>query len=142
MATFERIIRIIPAFDKRNPDPSKNYGIGSVRMLFVLKGDKGAVTFSCSTGMYLPQQVAEHGSKPWRGWQPMGFGVWYCSPHPTHEHQSPREACEWLDGKPCYGGGSCLASDEVMPVLLNEGDEGVWRKLEEFYKSWLDPYLT
>ncbi len=140
-STLQKIIRISPTFDRRNPDPSKNYGIGSVRMLFVLKGDKGAITFSCSTGMYLPQQVSEHGREPWNQWQPMGYGVWYCSPIPQ-EGQTPREDCEWLDGKPCYGDGSCMASDDVMDALLRDGEDGVWRELERFYKSWLDPHFT
>ena len=134
---FEKIIRVEPAFDRRHADPSKDYGIGSVRLLFVLKGTKGAISFGCSTGMYLPQQVSEHGHKPWREWQPMGYSVGCCSPYPRYEGQQAGSPCEWLDGKPCYGDGSCLAAEEVMKTLIRKGEEGVWQELENYYDSWL-----
>lgn len=133
---FKTHIEIQPAFDKRDPNPSKDYGIGSVKIRFVLRGEKGAVIFSCSTGMYLPQQVKEHGHDEWKKWQPMGYGVWYCTTTPI-EGVEPRKNCENLDGKDCYGDGSCLASDEVMPILISEGSEGLWKKLKEYYNDWL-----
>lgn len=138
--SLQKIIRIAPAFDKRHSDPAKNYGIGSVRMLFVLKGKDGAISFSCSTGMYLPQQVSEHGHRPWREFQPMGYTVSSCAPVPK-EGREGRKNCEWLDGKTCYGDGSALAADEVYDALIREGDDGVWRKLLEFYRSWLNPNI-
>lgn len=32
MQVMERIVKFRPAFDKTNPDPAKNYGVGSVGM--------------------------------------------------------------------------------------------------------------
>lgn len=47
-------IKVIPAFDKRHADPSKNYGIHGAEMLFILTGEKGAVVLICSlTGICL-----------------------------------------------------------------------------------------
>lgn len=134
---FKKTIRMFPAYDKRADDPTRNYGICCVRMLFVMQGEKGATSWSCHSGMYLPQQVVEHGNDPWKRWQPMPGGVYYCSPIKRHDHQTGRDDCEWLDGKTCYGDGSMLAGDDVMKALLEEGSEGVWKKLEEFYNSWL-----
>lgn len=54
MTNFERIVDIRPAFDKRDPDPAKDYGIGACRIAFVLKGPKGAVQFVIGTDWYLP----------------------------------------------------------------------------------------
>jgi len=40
---FERIVRTRPPFDKRNPNPNKNYGIHGVDIWFILKGKKGGL---------------------------------------------------------------------------------------------------
>ena len=40
---MERIIKFHQAYDKRHPNPSKNYGIHGVDLVFVLKGELGAV---------------------------------------------------------------------------------------------------
>lgn len=105
----------------------------------VLKGNKGAVQFTFSTGMYLPKTY-----KWWRDnglhLQPnkpdyMGFDVGYHSPTPRWEGQEPmREHCDWLDGK-CYYDGSGLRAEEWMPVLLHQGGEKIWEMLEEEYKE-------
>ena len=42
---FEKIVHAEPAFDKRNGDPKKNYGIHGVNLRFVLKSKLGAVQF-------------------------------------------------------------------------------------------------
>src|SRR6266478_4794378 len=52
--TLERIVRFFPAWDKRDPDPKKNYGIHGVELLMALKGDKGAVQFKLFTQWNLP----------------------------------------------------------------------------------------
>jgi len=51
---FTRIIHFEPAWDKCDPDPSKDYGISDVRMFFCLfKEDKG-VELSINTNWHLP----------------------------------------------------------------------------------------
>src|SRR5258706_6564104 len=49
----EQIVKFAPAFDKTSDDPSKNYGIASMRIWFYLKGDLAVVQFNISTGWYL-----------------------------------------------------------------------------------------
>jgi hypothetical protein len=53
LSKFERIVQFLPAFDKRHPDPSKNYGIHGVELRMVLKGPKGAVQFVLFTNWQL-----------------------------------------------------------------------------------------
>jgi hypothetical protein len=50
----ERIIKFTPAWNKTDPDPSKNYGIGAMSIWFYLKGDLAVVQFHLSTRWYLP----------------------------------------------------------------------------------------
>lgn len=42
--------------------------------------------------------------------------------------------CEFTGG-PCYYDGSTLNADRIFHVLLEEGDSGVWRELEAYYKE-------
>lgn len=52
--TLERIVKLLPAWDKRNSDPSKNYGVHGVELRMVLKGPEGAVQFVLYTNWHLP----------------------------------------------------------------------------------------
>lgn len=56
---LERITVFDPAFDKRDPDPKKNYGIHGVELRMVLKGPEGAVQFIVFTGWMLPKVQRE-----------------------------------------------------------------------------------
>lgn len=55
---MDRIIRIVPGYDRRDPDPNKSYGITDIKIVFTLKGEEGATTFSIRTGRY-PRNVME-----------------------------------------------------------------------------------
>lgn len=69
-------------------------------------------------------------------YRPMPSNLGYHSPKPMYEGQtSISESCEFLDGKPCYPGENGLAAAKVFEVLLREGDAGVWRVLEDYYRK-------
>ncbi len=139
---MERIIELTPAYDKRNPDPSKNYGIQGVSMRMVLKGDKGAVQFLLFTNWMLP-----HIYKEWKGtkyddltiecrYKPMAADLGYHSLSPIYEGQTTiSDKCEYLDGKPCYYDGSGLNAEKVFDILVREGGEAVWKFLENYYNE-------
>ena len=136
---FERIITIEPAFDKRSPNPRKNYGIGSATLRFVLKGDNGATQFVAFTGWHLPDVTEDWKAKEWEIMGKLtGADVGYHSPKPIYDGQEvSTEGCEYLNGKPCYYDGSGLRAEEVgVPTLLNKGSEGVWEMLEEEYHRY------
>ncbi len=132
---FERIIEFSPAFDKRDDDPKKNYGIGAVKIRFVLKGKKGAIQFVVGTDWYLPHNQKEVGNSIRGGIKPDGWDVGYHSPKPIYEGQtSMGEACQYLDGRDCYYDGSGLRADEwVEKYLLRGGSDAVWRAIEREY---------
>lgn len=98
---MERITQFVPAYDKRNPNPSKDYGIGAVKVNMVLKGELGAVHFIFSTGMLLESTMEEYirtgrvnyEAHDWGVYylnKPMGYGVGYHSPLPLYEGQEVR----------------------------------------------------
>jgi len=49
---LERITELTPAYDRRSPDPNRNYGIHGVDLWFWLKGPEGAVQFHLMTNWW------------------------------------------------------------------------------------------
>lgn len=140
---MEKIIKFYPAFDKRNSDPSKNYGIHGVELRMVLKGDQGAVQFVLYTNWNLPNVTEEFLTRPSKDridlecrFLPLPADLGYHSPKPMYEGQSiASESCEYLDGKPCYYDGSGLNAERIYKILLYKGSDGVWEELQNFYNE-------
>lgn len=152
MSVFIKTITFEPAYDKRHPDPKKNYGIHGVEILFLLRGALGATQFRLSTGWLLPETVGADederglgtGSHSYsRGlserstaiYYPSPSDLGYHSPKPIYEDQTMiQEDCPYIDG-PCYYDGSGLNAWRPFKALLREGNEGVWRVLEDYYNE-------
>ena len=124
---FERIVEFTPAYDKRDPDPKKNYGIGSVILRMVLKGPAGAVQFMLYTNWCLPHvqeellvRASSRGASSIRAlFFPLPADKGYHSPVPRYEGQEAiSESCPYLDGRPCYYDGSSMAADELYNLLI------------------------
>jgi hypothetical protein len=138
MNEFTRQVKFYPAYDKRNSDPKKNYGIHGVDMRFLLTGEKGVIQFVIFTNWYLPNVKEEFEAKrqfsQYNAFTPMPADVGYHSYTPMYEGQNvASESCEYLGGKPCYYDGSGLYAETVFDVLVKDGDEAVWKLLEESY---------
>lgn len=59
----------------------------------------------------------------------------YHSYTPVHkDHEPITNSCSVLHGRPCYYDGSEMGAQRAFDVLLKEGNEGVWRELEEYYQ--------
>ena len=137
---FERIVKVSPAFDKRDANPAKNYGIGSCRITFILKGELGAIQFVISTDWYV-QSAREHLKRfpPRHSGKPDGWDVGYHSPKPMYEGQSVQVSDCDLVGGPChYDGSSCLA-DEWVEDFVAGGTEWLWPKMEAEYGERFAP---
>ena len=137
---FEKIVWVSPAFDKRDDDPAKNYGVGACRVTFILKGALGAVQFMIGTNWHLP-----HVQREKRSWQhdyetrfdkiyPEGWDVGYHSPKPMYDDHKPMAKCDVIDGD-CYYDGSSLWADEWIEDFLKGGTDWLWPKLEEVYRE-------
>jgi len=140
MSKFKKWIEFYPAFDKRDPNPSKNYGIHGVELKFYLKKDNKAVQFVLFTNWQLPHVTKENSAKFSEAYDielfftPMPADLGYHSPYPMYEGQTSYENCHLIKGA-CYYDGSGLAADRIYQVLLNEGSDGVWRELEEYWND-------
>lgn len=141
MSDLKRHCEFIPGFDKRHPDPQKNYGINGGKFLFVVSGPLGAVHFVMGVPFY-PQSAMDHliqhygndGYKLADSLKPMGYDVGYHAHAAQYENQGvSQQECEWLDGKPCYSDGSALRASEWADLFLKGGTEWLWPALEAEY---------
>lgn len=134
---MEKKILFTPAFDRHDPDPSKNYGIGSVDIIFVLIGDKGAVQFILSTDWHLPHVRKELDDKGFPC-KPSARDIGYHSPKPMYEGQTiATKHCEYLGGI-CYYDSSALQADKYFNILVEGGDDALWKSLEQYYREIFD----
>ncbi len=138
---FEKIISFRPAYDKRDPDPSKNYGIHGVDMRFIFRGDLGAIQFVLYTGWHLPHVQKDllsrcRATPNYCPINPLPADIGYHSPKPMFDGQGTMtDNCEWLDGKPCYYDGSGLNAEEYFQILVEKGDDGLWEAMEKYYND-------
>jgi hypothetical protein len=139
--SFERIYKVRLPFDRRHPDSSKNYGVGALRIWFILKGKKGATHFLVGFPTYLPHVQEElNGTQSNSLNDIIGFEVGYHALEPQLEgHDIQQSSCDFLDGKPCcYDGSGLLADDWVKEIFSIRGenpDKRVWQKLEAEYRE-------
>lgn len=143
---MKKEITFVPAFDKRNSNPSKSYGIHGVDIKFIYGDGRGYVQFVLYTNWQLPSVEEEALAKanssiatnryPFVMWQkPMAADLGYHSPTPIFEGQDPMDNCHLLGGGKCYYDGSRLNAERIFTVLREQGSEGVWSELESYWKE-------
>lgn len=137
-AVMERRIEFAPAFDKRHPDPKKNYGIHGVEIRWYLIGPEGVIQFVVFTNWMLARTYSEwlepiHGLCKDHVNRPMGADVGYHSRIPLYEgHSITQNDCKLLNG-PCYYDGSGLRAEEWLTVLIEQGGDAIWALMEQMY---------
>jgi hypothetical protein len=138
---MEHIVRFDPAYNKT----TEGKGRHCVTARFSVRGPLGAVTFVLFTGWdHSTDRHTKDGliacldgmRRPPMG-KPYGVSVDYHSPSPRSDDQSSRE-CDLLPDGLCYGDGSLVEADDALDVLTDEGEDGLWRFLEQFYRATFD----
>lgn len=125
---MKREIKFTPAFDRTDPDPSKNFGIHCMEMDFILTGSDGAIVFIVLTGWNLPH-VREKTSLEIK---PRGALISYHSRRPIYGESIASDVCSYLGDSPCYSDATYLV-DDVFDLFVAEGEETVWKNLEQRY---------
>ena len=135
---LEHVLKIYPAFDKRNLNPKKNYGIHGAEMCFYVKGRKGAVQFVLHTNWHLPHVMNEFkgssSDKLFLFLKPLPADLGYHSRKPHYKGQR-KDRCNILKGGKCYYDGSALNAENAFYVLVSKGSNGLWKFLENYYKG-------
>lgn len=129
---FERRMYLTAAWDRRDPDPRKNYGVHGVDLHFALIGPLGAVSWRLMTPWVLPQ-VAE-----W--WATLPAPVLYTPTADGVYWHRQVDGLETAGAQPCNFFGACVAEqigsisrEDVLEALIAQGDAGVWAVLERTY---------
>ena len=135
---FEKIVNFSVPFDKRHTEPSKNYGIGSMQIWFILKKGEKAVQVLISTNSYLHSTIQEykrtHPNFPmeddYEGFSCHDIG--YHSNKPMYECQKAMK-CNLLKKGKCYYDGSSLRGrdDKIAENFIKNGQDWVWKYLED-----------
>jgi hypothetical protein len=127
-AVLERRVEFRPAWDRRDPNPAKDYGVHGVEIHFSVIGPLGAISWYLMTPWVLPAV---------RKW-------WKTLPVPARAEPIPA-GLTWHEradthGQECHLVGSCRAeqvgsldTDWLYEILIAEGEAGLWRELESAY---------
>jgi hypothetical protein len=143
MADLIREVVVRPAFDKRDPDPHKNYGVHGAEIAFYLKGGHGAVQFVIYTNWMLPETQAETDARPPSGrfpylfHKPVPADIGYHSHVPRYQDQTLMDGDCHVIGGPCYYDGSSLQAEKVFEIMLRGGTDALWTEMERRYVEWL-----
>jgi hypothetical protein len=137
MSAPRREVVFTPAFDKRNKDPKKNYGVHGVDLRMCLHGEAGTVQFVVFTNWHLPHVRDELNARftPDRAWlkDPIAADLGYHSKRPLYDGQEPMGGECSVIGCACYYDGSGLNAEPVLDLLIHEGSDAVWKRLEAYY---------
>jgi hypothetical protein len=138
-------ILFVPAYDKRSPSPSKNYGVHGVDINFYLKGPKGALQLLVFTNWQLPQVAKERLAGKYMFsrddvnalYLPEAADFFIHSSVPLYEGQGiERDSCDWVpEGSPCYLGLNSPAGEKLFDILLQEGSDGFWAAMQVKYEK-------
>jgi hypothetical protein len=126
-------ILISPAWNKRDPNPNKDYGIHCCDLCFYLVGSEGegSVSFQIFTGWYLPGD--KHASD--LDLYPCGADLSYHSHVPLYEGQDlSRKDCK-LTGGDCYSDGTISGAEDLVKEMITSGSDVVWRRMLKFYNE-------
>jgi hypothetical protein len=133
-----------PAYDKRDLEPTKDYGVGGILMNFVIKGDHGAINFVLSTNFVLPQTL-EFWQKKKEITKQIDLSYWlrpntdlcFHGLKPKYEGHKSHNDCCWMPGKECYVECDSFGGDEAYQALLTGGSEAMWQYMEKRYREEL-----
>ena len=145
MSEFKKEVHVRAAFDKRYPDPTKDYGIHGCELAFYLIGPKGAIQFVIYTNWYLPHVQDEMDNRPinsrlpFLGHKPIPADIGRHSHVPMYEGETPMEGECNIIGGTCYYDGSGLQAEDVFKIMLEGGTDALWAEMERRYHLWLEP---
>jgi len=143
---FTNQVVFTPAYNK------VGYGIHPVEIKFLVSKPNKIVILSLYTDWYLADDQHRLNAQSFKGrnvhnrWSggrdgngtaPWATDLGYHSAKPVHSWQEDSEAseCQYTSTGSCHYDGSSINGDGARDVLLEQGDEGVWKYLEEYWNA-------
>lgn len=126
---LERIISFRPGYIcEMGP---QGHGVHGMDLIFVVKGEKGAIQFLLFTG-WMPNWTEYSQPQPYH---PIPAELGVHSRAPLYESQAVIcRPCQWLGGT-CYYLGSVLQAESAFKLFVKEGEEALWKHLEATYND-------
>lgn len=142
----ERAIRFAPAFH-RCRDERGNFGIGGVRMMWMLRVGGYGIGWDVHTGWLLPKEEfmaaangcdhPMHRDGPPRS-EATGGAVDFHMPQPMWEgHEPTSHECQFTGGV-CYSDVGFLLGNHMFDLLRTKGDDAVWSELRALIQERID----
>lgn len=151
---MNRRLVFFPAWDKSDPDPKKDYGVSCLELCFLVEGEKGIVEFQLLTNWY-QEHVMERrlqsikkdvfaGKEDFlikRFLRPFPADICHYSLVRLSEddvHFSNGQS-HIFNHQPCYYNykytdkSGLIAHDVAYELLVEHGDEALWKYLEDYY---------
>ena len=133
----DKEVLFMKAFDKRDDDPNKDYGIHGVDIHFTLRGTKGAVSFVVFTHWHLNQAMFSKINRA------DGAGMSTHIPATAEDIEDPDtytvEDCYCIGGQDCYGS-TYHDTESTFQRLVEEGHDGVWEDMMQVYEKEIGDY--
>lgn len=129
----ERWLTARAAYDLRDPNPSKNYGIHGMEFTFGVRRGNLCVTWTLMPDWYLPHVRCEVDRRQKRSLFGGLGSIDYHSPTQFYEGQEPIQGCEYTGGD-CYCDGSGLGARDLFDKWTANPDV-MWQELEQRLKD-------
>lgn len=137
MKKLKREIKLLPAWDKRDPNPSKNYGIHSMNLVMYVIGGKGAIQFVVYTNCHLrhvEQEMITSCDGRFCRLKPLPADIGYHAKIAQYDGQEPtQENCKLTNGVCYYDGSSLYAEELYYDIFVPKGSDAMFEKMEEIY---------
>lgn len=142
---FDRKIVFTPAYD--HTKTVKGGGCHGVEMAFIVKSDKGAISFTLLTNWMLPETYEHWGVRGVTGQQtPMPSNLSIHSYEPMSLAGDyivvEAETCPYLDATGFCKVISYQRAQQYFDLLVKDGDEAMWLALEKMYVAQFHPEAT
>ncbi len=134
---MEREVIIYPGYDKRKTGD----GWQGAEILFVMRGDHGAVTFSCFTDIMPKEMQLDLISKRSRisipAVQPHAPDYTFHYDRPLYtSQQNVHNKCPYMpEGVTCYSGDNRNVGERLRDLLIDRGSGAVWAAMEIQYRD-------
>lgn len=133
----ERYIHIEAGWDKRDPNPSKNYGVSGGRMTFFERRGSKIIQCNFLLDNYPTEELRLTNRDRKYDTYPIcdGLGTHYKFKKDASEWAYKNEECLVTGGKCYFEAGSALYGEIVRERFLKEGSDGVWDEIDKEFRE-------
>jgi len=144
---LKKDISITPAFDYILNDKKKaEYGRGCAKITFAIIGEKGAVTITGFTNWFLPEtlkvipEITKIENNLYSEIAQIHSNIPLKNTDANLSFINCYDNCFYVKSEKCYCYNflSCHKEEELIKLVVKEGSEALFKKLEYYYKMYLN----